>query len=184
MLARRRDVRHGRRLLFGAGPDLLRGRGVHLGGAGERLDLGGERLRFLALRVRGVHDAVDGFARTDDLAVDLRERLSGGADDRLAGRDAIAGNEDLLLGAHGAGTDLERQLADLIERLGALARQLADLVGHHGEASAVLAGTRRLDGGVEGEQIGLTRDRADRVGDLADALRLLAELHDRRYRGA
>ena len=92
--------------------------------------------------------------------------------------DAIAGLDDLFLRADGARADLGGELADLIERASALAGELAHLVGDDGEALAVLAGARRLDGRVEREEVGLPRDRADGVGDLADALRLLAELDD------
>ena len=102
----------------------------------------------------------------------------------LAGGDAIAGLEDLLLRANGARADLGGELADLIERAGALGRELAHLVGDDGEPLAVLAGARRFDGRVEREEVGLARDGADGVGDLADALRLLAELDDGGHGGA
>ncbi|MNG95452.1 hypothetical protein D3C79_544910 [compost metagenome] len=46
------------------------------------------------------------------------------------------------------------------------ARQLAHLVGHHGEAAALLAGSGRLYGGVESQQVGLIRDGADDGGHL------------------
>ena len=35
--------------------------------------------------------------------------------------------------------------------------RVAHLVGHHGEATALLAGAGSLDGGVEGQQVGLLR---------------------------
>ena len=40
--------------------------------------------------------------------------------------------------------------------------ELADLFGHDGEAAALLAGARGLDGGVEREQVGLLGDAGDR----------------------
>ena len=52
----------------------------------------------------------------------------------------------------------------------------AYFVGDDGKALSVLAGTRCLDRGVEREEIGLPGDRADGIGDLTDALRLLTEL--------
>ena len=72
-------------LLLHDGAHLLRGGRVRLGGRGEVLDLLGERLRLAALRVGRVDDAVDRGARRGDLAVDLRERVGGRADDRFAG---------------------------------------------------------------------------------------------------
>ena len=56
--------------------------------------------------------------------------------------------------------------------------QLADLLGHDGEAAALLAGARRLDGGVERQQVGLLGDGRDGVDDAADALALGAQLAD------
>jgi hypothetical protein len=60
---------------------------------------------------------------------------------------------------------------DLLGGLGGLLGQFLDLVGHHGEALAGLAGPGRLDGGVEGQQVGLFGDLGDGLGDLADLLR-------------
>ena len=42
--------------------------------------------------------------------------------------------------------------------------QRPHLVGHHREAAAVIAGARRLDRGVQRQQIGLIGDAADRAG--------------------
>ena len=61
--------------------------------------------------------------------------------------------------------------------LGALG-QLADLVGHHREAPAVLAGPGRLDGRVQGQQVGLLGDVVDRLDHRADLLAQLAQLLD------
>ena len=58
---------------------------------------------------------------------------------------------------------------DLIGRPGGLRCQVLHLGGHHREALAVFAGARRLDGGIEGKQIGLRRDRVDQLDDLTDA---------------
>ena len=51
--------------------------------------------------------------------------------------------------------------SDLFGRLAGPLGQFADLVGHHGKAEAVLAGPGRLDGGVEGQQIGLAGNLTD-----------------------
>ena len=50
--------------------------------------------------------------------------------------------------------------------------ELAHLGGHDGEAAAMLAGTRRFDGGVEREEVRL-------VGDLLDDGDLLRDLRHR-----
>ncbi len=41
------------------------------------------------------------------------------------------------------------------------ARQGAHLIGHHGESASLLTGPGSLDGGVEGQQVGLLGDAAD-----------------------
>ena len=65
----------------------------------------------------------------------------------------------------------------------ALARasgQIAHLLGHHREAASVLAGARRLDRGVEREQVGLEGDLVDDLDDLGDVLRRGVDLVHRR----
>ena len=47
-----------------------------------------------------------------------------------------------------------------------------------GEALAGLAGARRLDGGVERQQIGLLGDRRDQLDHVADAAGRLRQLAD------
>ena len=57
--------------------------------------------------------------------------------------------------------------------LAAVARalgQVAHLGGDHGEAAALLAGPRRLDGGVERQQVGLEGDLVDGRDDVGDLL--------------
>ena len=63
-------------------------------------------------------------------------------------------------------------------RLLRLVGQRLDLAGDHGEAPAVLAGPRGLDGGVQGQQVGLLGDVVDRGDDLADGLGLLGQRQD------
>ena len=46
----------------------------------------------------------------------------------------------------------------------------------HRKAAPVLAGARCLDGGVERQQVGVVRDLLDDADDLADALRVAAQL--------
>ena len=96
----------------------------------------------------------------------------------------IAG--DLLDRGHrGGGVALDRlhPAGDVLGRLGRLLRQLLDLVGHDREALAGLAGPRRLDRGVQGQQVGLLGDARDHLDDVADLGRGLAQLGDRRGRG-
>src|SRR5438094_144511 len=59
-----------------------------------------------------------------------------------------------------------------------LVGQGLDLAGHHGEALAVLPGARRLNGGIERQQIGLLGDVVDGGDDLADGLGLLSQGQD------
>ncbi len=47
-------------------------------------------------------------------------------------------------------------------------RQTANLVGNHRESPPGLAGTRRLDRGIERKQVGLAGDGLDHIGNLAD----------------
>ena len=66
--------------------------------------------------------------------------------------------------------DRGRELLDVLRAFLRGLGERAHLVGHHREATAVIARPRRLDGGIEGEQVGLVRDPADGASDLADVL--------------
>ena len=70
--------------------------------------------------------------------------------------------------------------ADLLGRLGGLAGERLHLARHHREAAAGIAGARRLDGGVERQQIGLLGDVGDELDHVADAAGRLVELLDGR----
>ncbi len=100
------------------------------------------------------------------------------AAEREAGR---VGELDALLGLGGARLgrlhggrrlllDLTDHLADLLRRLHRALGELAHLVGHHREPAPGLAGARGLDGGVQGEEVGLVGDLLDDLQDLADLL--------------
>ena len=102
---------------------------------------------------------------------------------------ALSASEHPGLGLGGAGAghlhrvgrvllDLSDDLADLLGRLDRALGQLADLVGDDGEAPAGLAGAGRLDGGVQGEEVGLVRDLLDDLEDAPDLVRALAETGD------
>ena len=57
-------------------------------------------------------------------------------------------------------------------------REFAHLGGDHGEAASRLAGAGGLDGGVQGQQVGLLRDAADGVHHGADAIDPVLHLVD------
>ena len=54
----------------------------------------------------------------------------------------------------------------------------AYFIGHHGEAATLFTGARRFDGGVEGQQVGLTGNRANHPENLGDALSVLLHVFD------
>ena len=67
-------------------------------------------------------------------------------------------------------TDRHRLGLDVGQGRGGLGRQRLDLLRHHRKAAAGGAGMRRLDGGVERQEIGLAGDRGNQGGDLIDIL--------------
>ena len=80
------------------------------------------------------------------------------------------------------------QITRFRRRRGALLGEVTDLVGDDTEAFAVLAGARRLDRGVQGEQIrhlGELPNGSDEPGDtaahLAELLHLGGALPDERF---
>ena len=64
---------------------------------------------------------------------------------------------------------------DLARGALALAGELAHLLRHDGEPLALLARARRLDRGVEGEEVGLAREPRDPLDEAADAVRHLVQ---------
>ena len=78
---------------------------------------------------------------------------------------------DLADGGDGAlGVSLDRfdLGGDIRGGGGGLLGEFLDLIGDDREALARLAGAGGLNGGVEGEEVGLLRDRGDDLDDLAD----------------
>ena len=71
--------------------------------------------------------------------------------------------------------DIGDHLADFLGGAGGASGQATHLVGDHGKATAVFAGPRRLDGGIQGQQVGLTGNRLDHLGDPLDVLAALAQ---------
>ena len=73
-----------------------------------------------------------------------------------------------MAGGLGFLIDAGDQLADFLGcTVGALG-QRAHFVGDHGKATALLAGPCGLDGGVEGEQVGLIGNGLDQIDNSAD----------------
>ena len=93
---------------------------------------------------------------------------------RLAGADL-----DGLDRTRGLRRDLTNQVPDVRRGARDLLGELADVLGDDRKATAVLAGTRRLDRGVQRQQIGLLGDARDRCDDPGDRLALGAERADR-----
>src|SRR5262245_1869891 len=118
-----------------------------------------------------------------DALGDLRHRavlLLDGDRDRGGNRgDLVDDGVDLLdrLGGVGdGGLDVADLTGDLFGGLGGLPGQRLHLGGNHRKAAPGLAGARRLDGGVEREQVGLSGNRLDQAHHLADAGGGVAEL--------
>ena len=89
---------------------------------------------------------------------------------------AISFTEAIVASISSIGTDgffgcfLDRKnlLADFAGRLRGLLRERLHFGGHHGKASAGFAGARRLDGGIQGQEVGLPRDGVDELDDIAE----------------
>ena len=78
----------------------------------------------------------------------------------------------------GGGLDAGDLLADLAGGLRGLFGERLHFGRHDRKAAAGLAGARRLDGGVERQQIGLAGDGVDELDDVADAGRRLRQFAD------
>ena len=129
---------------------LLRG-AVHLADRGVDLL---QRARLFAGARREI-----GHRRVDlgDLGDDQGQRFAGRPDPVDALRDLLARRRN--------------QRLDLLGGLGRALRQRAHFRGDDGEAAPRIARPRRLDAGVQGEQIGLESELVDDADDLADLLR-------------
>ena len=125
------------------------------------LRLGGERRGELYRRIQvgknGIERALDGAGDGADPAGCLAPLLHG-----------IDNAIDLILRRADFGPHLFR-------RSRALLGELANLASHDAEAEPMLSRARRLDGGVERQQVGLARDARDPVHELADLTRLAVE---------
>ncbi|MCY1354891.1 hypothetical protein D9M69_412890 [compost metagenome] len=94
----------------------------------------------------------------------------------MVGLDRAFAHE--LHGIAGAGLQVADHRRDLVGGALHALGQVAHLVGDHREAAAHLAGARRLDGRVEGQQVGLFGDAVDDVDHAADHLAVLGQALD------
>ncbi|MCY1408024.1 hypothetical protein D9M71_233400 [compost metagenome] len=71
-----------------------------------------------------------------------------------------------------AGADLQGgdHLVDLFGRFLGAMRQVTHFIGDHGKTATGFASTGGLDGGVQGQQVGLLRDAFDHIEDLPDVV--------------
>ena len=102
--------------------------------------------------------------------------LDGKAFKRFAfGGGVVMGQLVLELRLDGVGDGLDAA-ADLAHGLVRLTRELAHFVSHHGKAATGLAGTRRLDRGIQRQQIGLPGNVLDQVDQGTERTRFLDHL--------
>ena len=83
----------------------------------------------------------------------------------------------------GAVLDLADQCRDLLGGTRGALRQLANLVRDDGKALALFAGPSRLDGRVQGQEVGLFRYVVDRLHNGPDLIALGTQLGDARRGG-
>ena len=116
-----------------------------------------------------------------DVADRARDRVERGT--RLVGEGGtgldLAGPDLHRLDRRGDhALDLADEPGDLLGGTAGALGELADLVGDDREALPHLARPGSLDGGVEGEEVGLLGDVVDRLDDRADLLGLGGDLGD------
>ena len=70
-----------------------------------------------------------------------------------------------------AGDRLFYQPFDLFRRVGAATGEVSDFTGNHREPAPLLSGTRRFNGRVQRQNIGLERDTVDDADNVANFLR-------------
>ncbi len=113
-----------------------------------------------------VGHTADGLYRIDDMLEGILCRLDL-LQSQLAALTRLAHGG---AGATGLGLQTGDQAADFAGRGLRARRQVAHLVGHHGKAPALLTGPRRLDGRIQGQQVGLRGDAADHLQHPANFL--------------
>src|SRR5690606_25164205 len=127
---------------------------------------------------RGVGDVLDELGELLRYALDLFECFAGvlrqtGTAHHLGG--GLLHRDNRFVGVGLNGLD---QRFDLFRGCGGTLSQTLYFVRYHREAAAGVTGHRRLDGGVEREDVGLVGDVVDERDDVADFLRRFAETLD------
>ncbi|MNV36988.1 hypothetical protein D3C71_1284850 [compost metagenome] len=117
---------------------------------GQQVRLVDFALHLLRLAVHAGH-GLGGF-------IDHRAKSIG---DLALLRNRLFGLADFLLDGRGFLDDFPGSLSGFF-------RQQPHFTGHHCEAAPGVTGTRRFDGGVERQQVGLACDVADQVDDAVD----------------
>ncbi len=172
------------RQLFGGGGHLLRRTGRLLGqlvhvldGFAHLLGVGG---LLLSCRTDRLAHLADRFGRLSHLldSVDLLLDVSDQSGHHFA--SFLSPGDDLIHGGKRRLGDLNTpiyvlaafldQILDLLGAGGASVGKLRHLVGHHREPPAVLPGPCSLDGGIQGQQVGLIGNVGDHVNDPGDLL--------------
>ena len=128
-----------------------------LGAGGDLADLSVQAIHGLA---RAVQSAADG------------ENAGAAVGHRLV--HVLAGTAELL---HAFAETLD-DATDLAGGIGGMASQTPHFLGDHGEAPTMFTRACGLDGGVQGEQIGLLGDAGDHTNDLAHFIELSGQLLD------
>src|ERR1700679_2846575 len=107
------------------------------------------------------------FARRRALLIDCSCDLAGYFVDL---RDGPNNGLDSADGVAGGILDALDLRGNLLRRLGGLVGQSLDLARDDGKSPAVFAGACRLDGGVQGQEVGLAGDVLNERYDFADLL--------------
>ena len=120
----------------------------------------------------GLGDATGAGVHVLDARAEGGERLSRALRRRRSLADALPAQRHGANGAGRAVLDLGDDRADALGSSPRFVGELANLLGDDGEAAALFAGSRRLDGGVQRQQVGLLGDGGNSVDDPADLPRL------------
>ena len=137
-----------------------------VGGAGALLDQGRVLLRDLIHLRDGFAGLLHPVALLGGRVADFFHQLGHALDGShhvLGGLAGARGQFRALLDTLAVGGD---QGVDLLGRRRGTAGQLAHFLGDHGETSAMLTGARRLDGGVERQDVGLEGNAVDHGDDI------------------
>ena len=135
-------------------------------------------IRRLALAVRHLRELIHDLLEMTDVTREPLHRGGGVVRLPLDSAELLTARAHPLCDGRRLRRDLPDDLLDLLRRLVTLVRELADLARDDGETAPVLPRARRLDGGVECEQVRLRGDTADLADERLDLLRGRIELVD------